>query len=263
MAMGLLYILGQPASTSLNEANVHFVRSELTMSIRYGQFCPIAKAAEVLGERWTILIVRELLLGTRRFNEFQRALSQISPALLTKRLGQLVDCGLVVREVGEGQQRAEYSLTAAGRELRPVVLGLGKWGMKWARGQMAEDELDVEMLMYDYCRRIDANELPGGEAVIAFVFSGLPKFAHWWIVIEQKRERELCVDFPGKEVNVQIRTDVRTMVEIWSGDLEIRTAQRQGRLQLSGEPAMLRTIPRWLRRGALAHVRPAAQQLRV
>ena len=131
------------------------------MSIRYGQFCPVAEAAEVLGERWTILLIRELLLGTKRYSDFQRALSKISPTLLTKRLKQLVDCELVERQTPPGQRRVEYHLSAAGRELQPAVLGLGNWGMKWARGQMQDDELDVQMLMYDFCRRIDTAQLPG------------------------------------------------------------------------------------------------------
>ena len=108
------------------------------MSIQYGQFCPITKAAEVLGERWTILIVRELLLGTTRFNELQRALSQISPSLLTKRLVQLQDYGLVIKKEIPAQRRSEYYLTAAGKELKPVVMGLGEWGSRWARGQMED-----------------------------------------------------------------------------------------------------------------------------
>ena len=233
------------------------------MSIRYGQFCPIAKAAEVLGERWTILIVRELLLGTARFSEFQRALSQISPALLTKRLNQLVDCGLVVRKTSPEQPRAEYHLTPAGWELQEVILGLGKWGMKWARGQMGGDELDVEMLMYDFCRRIDAARLPAGEIVVGFVFSRLPRFAHWWIIIEANRERELCVDHPGKPVDLLIRTDVRTMAEIWAGDTAVPSAKKDGRLQLSGDPALIRTLSSWLRPGILSHIRPDPNQLRV
>ena len=187
------------------------------MSIRYGQFCPIAKAAEVLGERWTILIIRELLLGTKRYRDFQRALSQISPTLLTKRLNQLQACGLVVRQAEPGLRHAGYHLTAAGRELQPVVIGLGEWGMKWARGQMRDEDLDVQLLMYDFCRRIDATQLPGGQTVIQFVFADLPKFAHWWSVIEGNHERELCVDNPGKPVDIQARSDVRTMAEIWAG----------------------------------------------
>jgi DNA-binding HxlR family transcriptional regulator len=233
------------------------------MSIHYGQFCPVAKAAEVLGERWTILIIRELLLGTTRFTDLQRALSQISPTLLTKRLNQLQDCGLVVRKKLPEQRRTEYHLAPAGRELLPVVVGLGEWGMKWARGQMSDDELDVELLMHDFSRRIDERQLPGGRTVIKFVFSGLSQFAHWWIVLEENGQRELCLNNPGKGVDIELRSDLRTMTEIWAGDTQIRTAKEKGRLQLSGNPVLIRTLSSWLRIGLFANVRPHANALRV
>ncbi len=156
------------------------------MSIRYGQFCPVAKAAEILGERWTILIIRELLVGTRRFTDLQRGLAQLSPTLLTKRLGQLQDCGLVVRKAIPQQRRAEYHLSAAGRELQSVVLGLADWGMKWARGRMSDEELDVELLMQEYSRRIDQTQLPGGRTVVQFVFTDAGRFGRWWVVLEEK-----------------------------------------------------------------------------
>jgi DNA-binding HxlR family transcriptional regulator len=230
------------------------------MSIRYGQFCPIAKASEILGERWTILIVRELLIGSTRFTELQRALSQISPTLLTKRLNQLQDAGLLVRKKMPGQRRSEYYLTPAGRELMPVVLGLGEWGMKWARGQMSDDELDVELLMHDFSRRIDEKQLPGGRTVIKFTFTGLTQFAHWWIVLEPNGERELCVNNPGKEVDVELCSDVRTMTEIWAGDREIRMAKNDGRLKMSGNPVLVRTVASWLRIGMFAGVRPGKRE---
>jgi DNA-binding HxlR family transcriptional regulator len=230
------------------------------MSIRYGQFCPVSKAAEVLGERWTILIIRELLLGTTRFRDFQRALSQISPTLLTKRLNQLQECGLVVRKTAPGQRRTEYQPMPAAKELKPIIFGLGKWGMRWARGQMNDDELDVELLMYDLHRRIDATQLPGGRTVIKFLFRGLPKFGHWWIVFENGT-RELCVENPGKELDVQLTTDLRTMARIWAGDMEIRVAKKTGQIQLTGDPILIRTVSDWLRPGLFAHVRPHAEAL--
>ena len=226
------------------------------MSIRYGQFCPVAKAAEILGERWTILIIRELLVGTTRFSDLQRALSQISPTLLTKRLNRLEECGLVFRKKIPELRRTEYQLTSAGRELLPIVMGLGKWGMKWARGQMTDDELDVEMLMSEFSRRIDATQLPGGRNVIQFIFTGLSTFDRWWIVIEENGERELCTENPRKETDLLIRSDVRTMVEIWAGDTEIRAAKKDGRLQLQGQPVLIRTLSSWLRGGLCADVRP-------
>jgi hypothetical protein len=121
---------------------------------------------------------------------------------------------------------------------------------------MSDDELDVQMLMSEFSRRIDETQLSGGRTVIHFVFTGLPKFAHWWVVIEGDGERELCVDNPGKQVDVQIRSDLRTMVEIWAGDTEIRAAKKDGRMQLSGSPGLVRTVSSWLRLSLLAHVRP-------
>lgn len=227
------------------------------MSIHYGQFCPIAKAAEALGEPWTILIIRELLLETTRFSELQRALSRISPTLLSKRLTQLQDRGLVIRRGSPRQRRTEYHLTAAGRELHPVVLGLGKWGMKWARGQMTEDDLDVELLMHDFSRRIDRSQLPGGQNVVQFIFTDLSRYASWWIVLKQNGERELCADNPGRDADILLRTDLRTMTEIWAGDTELRAARKAGRLQLAGNPILIRTLPYWLRIGVFARKRTA------
>lgn len=226
------------------------------MAIKYGQFCPIAKAAEVLGERWTILIIRELLLGSTRFSDIQRALSQISPTLLTKRLNQLVSDELVVRKSIPGGRRTEYHLTPAGRELAPIVMGLGEWGMRWARGQMSDDELDVELLMADIRRRIDAASLPSGSTVLKFVFPGLERFSVWWIIVEDE-ERELCVDNPGRDVDLTLTADVRALVEYWAGDIDMATARRQGRVKLEGSRLLGRSITDWLRPGLLAHIRPA------
>jgi DNA-binding HxlR family transcriptional regulator len=233
------------------------------MSNRYGQFCPVAKAAEVLGERWTILIIRELLLGCTRFSDLQRGLSQISPTLLTKRLQQLQDCGLIVRKTHLKLRRTEYFLAPAGKELEPLIMTLGQWGMKWARGQMSDDELDVELLMHDFRRRIDRPQIPGGRAVIHFIFPGLAKFEHWWIVFEGDEDSELCTENPLKPVDIQIRTDLRTMTEIWTGDTLIRDAKKDGRLQVSGDPFLVRTLSTWLRIGMFAGVRPAPNALAV
>jgi DNA-binding HxlR family transcriptional regulator len=226
------------------------------MSIRYGQICPVSKAAELLGERWTLLIIRELVLGTTRFNDFQRALSQISPTLLTKRLNQLEEAGLVVRKTMPNQRRIEYHPTAASKELKQIILDLGEWGMRWARGQMNDNELDVEMLMYDLQRRIDTDQLPGGRMVIKFCFRGLPKFGHWWIVIEPDGKRVLCVHNPRVPVDIELITDLRTMSHVWAGDMDIRMAKDTGQLELKGNPILIRTISSWLRPGTFAHIRP-------
>ena len=120
----------------------------------YGQFCPVAKASDIIGERWTVLILRELLLGTTRYNDFQRALSRISPTLLSKRLKMLEEKGLVIRKRPARGRNYEYHLTACGRELEPMIEMLAVWGMRWARGQMTDADLDVEFLMWDFQRRL-------------------------------------------------------------------------------------------------------------
>ncbi len=227
------------------------------MSIKYGQTCPISKAAEVLGERWTLLILRELLLGTSRFNDFQRALSQISPSLLTKRLGQLTDAGLVIKKKTT-DKRSEYFLTPAGRELEPIMIGLGKWGSRWARGQMSGDELDVEMVMYDLCRRIDADALPACRNVIHFVVRGAARLTHWWIVVDPDK-RELCVNNPGHEDDLTITTNARILNEVWAGDVRLEDAIGGGRFELKGSSVLTQSISAWLRRGMFADVRPARE----
>lgn len=232
------------------------------MSTRYGQFCPVAKASEVLGERWTILIIRELLSGATRYRDLQRGLASMSPTLLTKRLNQLAECGLVERRASAGQAHAEYHLTAAGRELQPVVDGLGKWGMRWARGEMRDEDLDVQALMLDVCRRLDGAALPARPAVIAFSFPRLPKFNRWWVVCDPGRPAELCDDPPGRTPHLQVQADLRTMTEIWTGDTPLATAVRDGRVRLEGEPTFIRTIATWLPLGRLAHIKRAAVQLR-
>ncbi len=221
----------------------------------YGQFCPVAKASEILGERWTMLILRELLLGTTHFNDFQHGLSRISPTLLSKRLKGLENKGLIVRRRLPGQERHEYQLTACGRELEPVIEHLAVWGMRWARGQMTDSELDVEFLMWDLQRRLQTNHLPNGETVLRFTFDELEKFKTWWLVVCEG-EVDLCTENPGKEVDLYINTRVRTMVEVWSGDLDLKVALREKQVRTHGNMHLARTMPDWLGICLYADVRP-------
>lgn len=223
------------------------------MSMKYGQFCPIAKACEVLGERWTILIIRELLCGSTRFSQLQRGLSQISPTLLTKRLNQLEADELIFKKPIPGERRAEYHLTPAGKELAPIVMGIGDWGQKWARSRMEEDELDIELLMLEFYRRLDLEQLPGGTLVAHFAFPELKTYPHWWIVIESDADRELCVAHPGRDVDVTIRSDARTMCSIWSGETSLSEAKKSGRCTIEGLPVYARSVSKWLRPGLLAN----------
>jgi len=210
----------------------------------YGQFCPVAKATEVIGEKWTLLILRELLLGTTRFNDFQRALSRISPTLLTKRLKHLEQRGILVRRKLPGQKGYEYRLTAAGKELGPMLDILAVWGMRWARGQMSDDELDVEFLMWDLQRRVTTEQLPDGQTVLCFTFAELTKHKTWWVVIDDA-EVDLCTADPGWDVDLYITTTVRTLVEVWEGERDLRKALRDESIKVHGVRYLARTMPDW------------------
>ncbi len=222
----------------------------------YGQFCPVSKATEVIGEKWTILILRELLLGTTRFNDFQRALSRISPTLLTKRLKHLEEKGILIRRKLSGQKGYEYRLTVAGRELGPMIDLLAEWGMRWARGQMTDDELDVEFLMWEIQRRLRTQHLPDGETVICLMFDELAKYKTWWVLVDNDSV-DLCTEDPGKDVDLYITSDLRTMVEVWAGDLDLRKALRDERIKAHGMGYLIRTMPDWFGLCGVSHVRPA------
>ena len=224
----------------------------------YGQFCPISKAMEVLGERWTVLVLRELLLGNTQFNQLQRALPRISPTTLSKRLAELQESGLIVRKRTPGQQGYEYRLTAAGRELYPVIVQLGEWGMRWARGQMSELDLDVGMLMADVQRRIDLSKLPTGQTVLRFKFTDLPKYADWWVKINED-EVDLCLEDPGHDIDVYFTADLRCMIEVWMGDTSIKDAQAKGRLKIVGSPIYMKNLQAWLRLHVMSGIRPGSR----
>ena len=226
----------------------------------YGQFCPVAKASELLGERWVLLILRELLLGTHRYSDFQRALSRISPSMLTKRLKQLERAGIIIRKAQSGRKNYDYFLTPAGKELTPIVEHLATWGMRWARGQLSDDELDVEFLMWDIQRRLQIDKLPDGETIFCFIFDDLTKFKNWWLVINNG-EVDLCTENPDKDVDLYISTTLRNLVKIWEGDIDIKHAQQKELLKAHGNTKLAKTMPEWLGINLFAHVRPGDPEM--
>ena len=224
----------------------------------YGQFCPVAKATEIVGERWTLLIVRELMLGTCRFNDFQRALSRISPTLLNQRLKSLEARGIVIKKKKPGRQGYEYRLSASGKELAPLVETLAIWGMRWARGQMTDEELDVEFLMWDLQRRLQTEHLPGGETVICFIFAELGNLKNWWMVVNEDNV-DLCTQDPGKDVDIYIESTVRALAEVWKGDVPLKRAIADAKIKTHGVRALERSISKWLGLCLYKDVRPAVE----
>ncbi|MDH5326242.1 MAG: winged helix-turn-helix transcriptional regulator [Gammaproteobacteria bacterium] len=226
--------------------------------MEYGQFCPVAKATEILGEKWTILIVRELLLGATRFNELQRGLTQISPTLLSKRLDTLEHYGLVLKKKIPGQKGHEYFATESCRELTPIVFKLGEWGMRWARSKLSEKDYDVELLMLYLQRSIIPEKLIGKETVVRFQFTDIKEYPSWWLVA-QGSELDVCTNDPGKEVDVYFTSTVRTLADIWMGDRSYKQAQREGDMTIVGNPMLIRDITAWMANSIYADLPPASE----
>lgn len=222
----------------------------------YGQYCPVAKAAEVIDQRWTLLVLRELVAGSTRFNDLHRGVPRMSRTLLSKRLTQLIDHGLVERR--DAPDGPVYELTAAGREFRPIVEVIGRWGMRWIDAQTDED-LDPAFMLWDVQRRIATDALPDDPTVLALSFSDVePEMREWWLVLTRD-EIDVCEHDPGFGTDVAIDTPLRTFTRIWRGDLEWDDAVRAGSLQLRGPTWLRRRVPDWLQLSHFASVpRPSA-----
>ena len=224
--------------------------------MQYGQFCPVAKSAEILGNAWTLLIVRELLLGSSRFSQFEQGMPRISPTVLSKRMKELEEHGVVIKRPTSGKRGYEYFLTPAGKELAPVIESLGIWGMRWARDELRDDEMDIAFLMFDIERNIVADELPGGETVICFQFADLTEYKRWWIICDGDN-RDLCYQDPGKDVTAYVTSTARDLVEVWMGDISVTQALNDDRVTLLGDTLVCRRFRKWFPlSGAAAIPRP-------
>lgn len=227
------------------------VCDERTPVTTYGQYCPVAKAAEILDQRWTLLVIRELVAGSDRFNDLHRGVPRMSRTLLSKRLRQLEHAGLVVRrETGSGPV---YELTDAGEDLVPVIEAIGEWGIRWV-DSLAEDDLDPGLLLWDMHRSVDPEAIPSGRTVVELRFADVdPQIREWWLVLEPG-EVDVCDDDPGFGTDLVIDTPVRTLTRVWRGDLGWNDALRDGSVQVHGSPRLRRQLPEWFRLSYFAAV---------
>ena len=221
----------------------------------YGQFCPVAKATEVVGERWTPLIIRELLCDPQSFNNLRKGVPLMSPSLLSSRLKSLEAAGVVRRD--KTDRGVIYSLTGAGEELRPIIEQLGVWGQRWARSDMSREDLDPSLLMWDMHRNIDISYFGEGRKVLRFEFFDYPaKMRLWWLVVAGG-DVDICLKDPGHDVDLFVRSPLATMTHIWMGDMSIASARRRHGLELSGNTAIKRDMEKWIGRSTLAGIPPA------
>lgn len=211
---------------------------------KYGQYCPIAKAVEILGDRWTLLIVRDLLTGTCHFNDLERGLPGISRGLLAERLRRLERMELVEKvELENGRQRTAYYPTEAGKELQSVINELLVWGARWAFEEPEEEDLDPTLLMWWMRDRVCAEELPEHRVVVRFDFTGA-RYEKFWLVLT-KEDVSLCLTDPGFDLNVLVTADLSTFLQIWLGRVSYFDALRDGRVEVDAVPALANAFPDW------------------
>ena len=227
------------------------------MDESYGQYCAVARSAEVLCERWTPLVVRELLCGSKRFNDLHRGVPRMSTSLLTQRLRHLEEAGIVRRSaVGKVW---EYQLTEAGEALRPVVMGLGHWGARWVGGRLREEELDPGLLMWDMRRFVRLDQVPPYPVVVHFHFRDARAGEQlWWLVIEDGHA-DLCLQDPGRELTLVVESTVRALTEIWVGDRTPAEVLRTPDLRIDGAPREAERLWAWLGTSLFAPTRSAAR----
>lgn len=227
----------------------------------FGQFCPVAMACEIFAERWTPIVLRELLAGSTRFNEIHRCIPLMSRALLARRLRELESAGVVASVPSPTGRGREYRLTESGAEFRAAIEALGTWGQRWSV-RVQPRNLDAGLLMWNLRRRIAMDRLPAGRTVVQFGFRAVPASHRgarsFWLILERTGV-DLCLSDPGVDVDLLVRADLDAMAEVWLGETTFAAALRSKRIELSGAAALVRAFPSWLLLSPFAGVpRPRA-----
>jgi DNA-binding HxlR family transcriptional regulator len=219
----------------------------------YGQFCPVSMASEILCSRWTTLVVRELLCGSTHFNELRRGLPKMSPALLSKRLKELEQSGVLsVTRAANGM--TEYQLSDAGEELRPLIIGLGNWAQRWMESRLSLKNLDPSLLMWDMRRNLDTSKLPGRRCTIQFLYPELSVAQKsWWLVVENGKA-DLCNFDPGYDLDLLVKGSLGSMTAIWMGLTTVRQQCDANMLELDGDRALACNMQDWLGLSVFAKV---------
>jgi DNA-binding HxlR family transcriptional regulator len=213
--------------------------------MHYHQFCPIAKASEIIAERWTPLVLHELLAGSKRFNDIRRGVPLMSQTLLSTRLKELERVGVVTR-LGDGRRAHEWHLTEAGQALGPLIRQFGEWGLQYAQDPLGVDELDVTVLVWNIKRRVDPNVFSAHRTTICFEFTDVPEDRQKWWLVNRQGTVDLCAFDPGFAVDLYVTTDIRTMIQIWFGRLTWESATRSGKVEVTGPRPLRERLRSWL-----------------
>jgi DNA-binding HxlR family transcriptional regulator len=222
----------------------------------YGQFCSVARALDLLGERWTILLVRELLFGSARFNDLRRGIPRISRTMLSARLREMIDGGILRRE--QTSAGPIYTLTEAGLELAGAVRELGTWGQRWLRRSLPREELDADTLLWDIRRRIRKDSLPATPIVARIELTDVRGLQKVRFLLLRRDEVSLCAENPGFPVELSVSATLGTLTAWWRGDLSLAAARTAG-MSIKGRREWVRSFPTWFERYLFADVRPAGE----
>jgi DNA-binding HxlR family transcriptional regulator len=214
----------------------------------YRQFCPVAMAAEILCTRWTVVLLREFIAGSTRFNELRRGVPRMSPALLSQRLKELEVAGIIARMSSAADRGVfEYQLTAAGRELRPIVEAFGIWGQRRIEADLSLQHLDVQLLMWDMRRNLNTTPMPARRSVVQFAYPELSAAQRlWWLIVDPQEGVDLCSIDPGFDVDLYVSVDLRTMTAIWMGLDTVRASVANRRMILTGNRQLAAAMQTWL-----------------
>jgi len=224
----------------------------------YGQFCPVAQAAEVLTERWTLLVLRELLMGSTRFNDLQRGVPRMSSSLLSKRLREMERSGLITREPLKGERGHAYRLTPAGEALAPIVVSLGNWSREHLKREITEEEADPALLMWDVRRSVQLDRLPEERVVTFFRYRDAEEGKRAWWLVAEPTNADLCFTDPGHSIDLQVDAEAQAMAEVWVGKLELGAAMSSQRVKVTGPEHLVRSLPDWLGFSSFFYDDPAA-----
>ena len=217
----------------------------------YAEACPISKAASVLCERWTLQIIREMFMGATRFSEFQKYLPRMSPTLLNSRLQTLEAQGIIVRKRVPEKKGFEYQLTPAGNALKPVLGEFGKWGMSWVFDSMEGDQLNIAVIVRDFAFAMDTQQLPSGQSVLQFNVQSDNEAAKKFIMVRDGAAQS-CDDNLGSEVDVYLSAELKTLYQIWYGEVGVTAACEKRLLKVVGAPVYTNSIAKWLRTSQFA-----------
>ncbi len=219
---------------------------------KYCQFCPVAKAAEILCEKWVILVLRELMMGSTRFSEFRKGLPKISPSILSRRLKTLEEQGVITRKQIGKSSSYSYHLTKSGEELRPIILGFGTWGHRWAKNKITKDDLDAGFLLWDMRRRLNTEYFQDERVDIHIEFTDQKSSdRYWWMVIEN-HEIDLCFEDTGHEPDIVIITTLPVMTKVWLGYEPLKTMMSNQQLKILGSKKYVSNVAKWIGKSSFA-----------